>query len=110
MTVTPFPQLVIYIGFTLNFFAVLSVVALFLLRRRAGWKKLRVVSFAYPLFPLLFVAVGVWMIVRGVELKPYVSLAAAVTIATGALVYHLRLKSRQAKPSGKEKPSALETY
>ena len=104
MTVTPFPQLVIYIGFTLNFFAVLSVGSLFLLRRRAGWRKLRVVSFAYPLFPLLFVAVGVWMIVRGVELKPFVSLAAVVTIATGALVYHLRLKSRQPKTP------ALETY
>ena len=42
-------------------------------------------------------AVGVWMIVRGVELKPFVSLAAVVTIATGALVYHLRLKSRAPK-------------
>ena len=103
MTITPFPQLVIYIGFTLNFFAVLSVGSLFLLRRRRGWRKLRVVSFCYPLFPLAFVAVGVWMIVRGVELKPFVSLAAAVTIATGALVYHLRLKSRPAK-------AAFETY
>jgi len=97
MTITPFPQLVIYIGFTLNFFAVMSVVSLFVLRRRPGWKKLRVVSFAYPLFPVLFVAVGVWMIFRGVELKPFVSLAAVVTIGTGALVYHLRLKSRQPK-------------
>ena len=93
MTVTPFPQLVIYIGFMLNFFAVMSVGSLFVLRRRPGWRKLRVVSFAYPLFPLLFVAVGAWMIVRGVQLKPFVSLAAAVTIATGALVYHMRLKS-----------------
>jgi basic amino acid/polyamine antiporter, APA family len=103
MTITPFPQLVIYIGFTLNFFAVLSVGSLFLLRRRRGWRKLRVVSFCYPLFPLAFVAVGVWMIVRGVELKPFVSLAAVITIATGALVYHLRLKSRPAK-------AAFETY
>jgi hypothetical protein len=43
------------------------------------------------------------MIVRGVELKPFVSLAAVITIATGALVYHLRLKSRPAK-------AAFETY
>ena len=104
MTVTPFPQLVIYIGFTLNFFAVLSVASLFLLRRRPGWKKIGVVSFCYPLVPLLFVAVGLWMILRGVELKPFVSLAAVVTIATGAVVYHLRLKSRQPKAR------TLETY
>ena len=104
MTTTPFPQLVIYIGFTLNFFAVMSVASLFLLRRRPGWKKLGVVSFGYPAIPLVFIAVGVWMIVRGVELKPLVSLAAVVTIATGALVYHLRLKSRQPKAP------AVETY
>ena len=104
MTMTPFPELVIYIGFTLNFFAVISVASLFLLRRRPGWKKLRVVSFCYPLFPVLFIAVGVWMIVLGVQQKPFVSLAAVVTIATGALVYHLRLKSR-----APETP-AVETY
>jgi basic amino acid/polyamine antiporter, APA family len=97
LSVTPFPQLVIYIGFLLNFFAVLSVGSLFLLRRRPGWRKLRVVSFAYPVFPLLFVAVGAWMTFRGIELKPWVSLAAAVTVVTGALVYHLRLNAGRGK-------------
>jgi basic amino acid/polyamine antiporter, APA family len=104
MTMTPFPQLVNYVGFTLNFFAVLSVGSLFVLRRRPGWRKLRVVNFLYPLFPVLFVAVGTWMIFLGVELKPWVSLAAVVTIATGALVYHVRLKAHHPKPS------AVETY
>ena len=91
-------------GGRLKLALVMSVASLFLLRRRRGWRKLRVVSFAYPLLPLLFVAVGLWMIVRGVQLKPFVSLAAVVTIATGALVYHLRLKSHQPKTP------ALETY
>jgi basic amino acid/polyamine antiporter, APA family len=97
MTLTPFPQLVIYIGFTLNFFAVMSVVALCLMRRRPGWRKLRVVSFCYPLFPALFVLVGCWMIFYGVQMKPIISLAAVVTVVTGALVYHLRLKSHVPK-------------
>jgi len=105
LSVTPFPQLVIYIGFMLSFFSVLSVGSLFLLRRRPGWRKLGVVSFLYPVFPVLFVAVGAWMIFRGVELKPWVSLAAVVTIVTGALVYHLRLKSNQVN-----KTPAVETY
>ena len=97
MTLTPFPQLVVYVGFMLNFFAVMSVVALCLLRRRSGWRKLRVVSFCYPLFPALFVLVGCWMIFYGVQLKPIISLAAVVTVVTGALVYHLRLKSHAPK-------------
>jgi hypothetical protein len=36
MTLTPFPQLVVYIGFTLNFFAVMSVASLLIFRRRGG--------------------------------------------------------------------------
>jgi len=95
MTLTPFPQLAIYIGFTLNVFAVMSVAALMIFRRRAGWQKLRVVSFAYPLIPVVFLLVGVWMIIRGVQFKPMISLAAAVTLATGALVYHFRLRARE---------------
>src|ERR1700722_4700781 len=93
MTLTPFPQLVIYIGFLLNFFAVMSVASLIHLRRQPGWRKLRVVSFCYPLFPVLFILVGLWMTVQGVQLKPYVSLAAVITVGTGALVYHFRMRS-----------------
>jgi basic amino acid/polyamine antiporter, APA family len=104
MTMTPFPQLVNYIGFTLNFFAVMSVASLILFRRRAGWRKLGVVSFAYPLVPVLFLVVGAWMIVEGIQLKPYISLAAVVTILTGALVYHFRHRS------GTPEAATIETY
>jgi hypothetical protein len=44
------------------------------------------------------------MTVRGVELKPYVSLAAALTVATGALVYHFRMRPHTAPET------AIETY
>ncbi len=103
MTMTPFPQLVNYVGFTLNFFAVMSVASLFYFRRRPGWQKLRVVSFCYPLFPVLFLMVGVWMIILGIQLKPYISLATVVTVATGALVYHFRIRPRVPAPT-------VETY
>src|SRR3981081_3067775 len=96
MTMTPFPQLAIYIGFTLNVFAVMSVASLMIFRRRKGWQKLRVVSFAYPFVPVSLLRVGVWMIIRGMQFKPLISLAAAVTLVTGALVYHFRLRMRHA--------------
>jgi APA family basic amino acid/polyamine antiporter len=104
MTLTPFLQLMQYIGITLNFFAAMSVASLFIFRRRPGWQKLRVVSFAYPLFPLLFILLGAWMTYQGIVLKPFVALAAGVTLGTGALVYHLRLRSR-----APDRP-AVETY
>jgi basic amino acid/polyamine antiporter, APA family len=94
MTVSPFLNLLLYIGLLLNFFAVLSVASLFIFRRRPGWQKLGVVSFAYPLLPVFFVAVGVWMTILGVMLRPGISAAAALTVAAGAAVYHFRLRTK----------------
>jgi hypothetical protein len=34
------------------------------------------------------------MTYQGIVLKPYIALATGVTLGTGALVYHLRLRSR----------------
>ncbi len=106
MTLTPFPQLVNYIGFTLNFFAVMSVASLMLFRhrRREGWRKLRVVSFCYPLVPVFFLLIGTWMIIQGIQLKPYISLAAVVTILTGALVYYFRIRRKS------QETAVVETY
>ena len=93
MTVSPFLNLLLYIGLLLNFFAVLSVGSLFIFRRRPGWQKLGVVSFAYPLVPAIFVAVGVWMTILGVTLRPGVSAIAVLTVAAGAAVYHFRRRT-----------------
>ncbi len=91
MALTPFYDLVTYIGILLNFFAVMSVASLFIFRRRAGWQKLGVVSFLYPLFPATFVAIGLWMTYQGITRRPWISLAAAITVGTGALFYRFRL-------------------
>jgi basic amino acid/polyamine antiporter, APA family len=103
MTLTPFPVLVNYIGFLLNFFAVVAVTSLLIFRRGQHWEKLRVVSFAYPLIPAVFLLVGGWITIQGIRLKPIISACAIVTIAVGALIYHFRIRptsrsSRVAQP------------
>src|SRR3954453_12085973 len=56
MTLTPFLDLVVYIGYSLTLFTVLSVASLFVFRRnRAGWQKLRAVDFAWPLIPASYI-------------------------------------------------------
>lgn len=92
MTLTSFPDLLTYVAFTLNFFAVMSVISLFRFRRREGWQKLRVVSFAWPLIPSIFIVVGVWMTYYGTTLRPVVSLAAVLTVAAGVAVYRFRIR------------------
>ena len=92
MTMSPFLNLLFYIGFLLNFFAVMSVIALLVFRRRTSWQKLPVVSFAYPLIPAFFILIGVWMTIFGMTFRPTISAIAVLTVATGALVYHFRIR------------------
>ncbi|MGD0361246.1 MAG: amino acid permease [Bryobacteraceae bacterium] len=94
MTLTPFPQLVYYIGFSLTFFSVLSVASLFIFRRRPGWQKLRPVSFCFPAIPLAYILVGACMIVYGIVWQPMASVTSLATIGAGAAVYHVWLRPR----------------
>lgn len=95
MTLFDFGLLIVYIGFLLNFFAVMAVASLFRFRSRPGWQKLGVVSFAWPLMPAFFVVPGLWMTLYGMMLQPVVSLAAGVTVGSGALLYHFKLRKKE---------------
>lgn len=88
MTLTPFPDLVIYIGFSLTLFTVLSVASVFIFRRtRPGWQRLRALDFAWPLIPALYILVGTIMMLYGVATHPIASLTALATVGAGALAY-----------------------
>lgn len=89
LTLTPFPQLIIYIGFSLTFFTVMAVASLFIFRRRPDWQRLRAVSFLFPLIPGAYILVGAATIIYGVIWAPAPSIAALVTILAGGLVYQL---------------------
>ncbi len=92
MTLTPFPQLVMYIGFSLTCFTVMSVASLFVFRRNPRWQEMRPVSFAFPLVPGAYILVGVGMMFYGIIWQPKASLTALATIAAGAAVYHFGLR------------------
>jgi APA family basic amino acid/polyamine antiporter len=88
MTLTPFRELILYIGMSLTLFTVLSAVSLMVFRRRQpGWQRLRAVDFCYPLVPASYILVGVSMMIFGVISKPAASLTAFATVGAGALVY-----------------------
>src|SRR5262249_10618277 len=65
-----FGSLVQYIGFSLWLFSTLTVLGLFRLRRRPGWKALPAANFAFPLIPAIYVATSVWALVYAVVLQP----------------------------------------
>ena len=92
MTVTPFPELIIYIGFSLTFFTVMAVASLFVFRQRENWQRLRAVDFLFPLIPGAYILVGLCMIAYGIIWRPLPSLTALATILVGAGVYRMRFE------------------
>lgn len=93
LTVTPFPELIVYIGFSLTFFTVMAVASLFVFRQRQNWQRLRSVDFLYPLIPGAYILVGLCMIGYGIILRPLPSLSALATIIAGAAVYRFRFQN-----------------
>ena len=88
-----FGGLLIYIGFTLNIFAALTVISLFRLRRE---KRAHVkVCIGYPLTPLIFLAFTLWMTIWSIREEPAASLAGLATLVVGYILYLFR--ARQAR-------------
>jgi basic amino acid/polyamine antiporter, APA family len=96
MTFSSFPQLVTYIGFALTFFNVLAVSSLFFMRNRPDWRRLRAVDVAFPLIPVSYLLVGLWLFYFGITLRPFVSAVVVATLLAGLVVYYLKTKAAAA--------------
>jgi len=88
-----FESLVYYIGFALVFFAAMATAGLIPMRRRSGWKKLSVVSCAYPLAPALFISASAWMLCYTAILRPKESGLGLLTILLGAGFYFWKFRA-----------------
>ncbi len=82
-----FESLAYYIGFTLFLFSALSVLGIFRFRKRPGWKRSRWVDMAYPLVPLIYITMSVWVFVYFVQLRSWEAVWSVFTIVAGALIY-----------------------
>lgn len=87
-----FDALIYYIGFMLVLFAALATAGIFRMRRRQQWRKLAVVSFWYPLVPVVFLVAASGMLVSTVQLRPRESLLGLLTVACGGGLYWWRLR------------------
>jgi basic amino acid/polyamine antiporter, APA family len=81
-------QLVVYIGFTLSIFAALTVVSAFVLRIRRPDAERPYRAFLWPVTPLLFVGLSIWLIIQGIRLHPTECLQyGGGTLLSGIVVY-----------------------
>ncbi len=93
-----FELLIYYIGFSLMFFTALSAAGLIRLRTRPGWIRTRALNFLYPVIPVGFILITLWMLVYTFAGEPKAALWGTVTIATGGIVHFAgRLIRKQMK-------------
>ncbi len=82
-----FEKLLIYIGFTLALFAMLTVLGLMVLRLKPGALRSPYKTFGYPVTPLIFIVGNLWIAYFSIQTRPLTTLWSLVTIGTGILAY-----------------------
>ncbi|MFH2065364.1 MAG: amino acid permease [Pseudomonadota bacterium] len=84
-----FETLLIYIGFTLSLFAMLTVMGLMRLRMKGLANDTSYKTFGYPITPLLFILGNAWIIIFSLKSRPIAALIGLGTIGIGILVYYV---------------------
>jgi len=82
-----FDKLLLYIGFTLSLFAMLTVLGMMILRFRKPYVERSYKTLGYPVTPLLFILGNVWIIYFSIVKRPISSLFGLGTITLGLLIY-----------------------
>jgi basic amino acid/polyamine antiporter, APA family len=84
-----FEQVIVIIGFTLNLFTFMTVLGVFILRRKNPGYKLPYKNTGYPALPAIFLVLNLWILAYGFISKPHESLAGIGITLTGIIVYFL---------------------
>jgi APA family basic amino acid/polyamine antiporter len=92
-----FEQLIIYIAFALNIFLWLSVVGIFLARRRKVGEESAVRVWGYPVVPMFFLAASLVLMVFNYVNRPLESSAAVLTVLFGVPCYFLWVRGMKKK-------------
>ncbi len=83
-----FEQVLIYVGFTLNIFTFLTVLGLIIFRIKQPNIERPYKTWGYPVTPLVFLSVTLWILYYGLVNKPYESMVGIATVLSGLLVYY----------------------
>jgi APA family basic amino acid/polyamine antiporter len=99
-----FESIVIYTGVGLALFSMLAVSSIYVLRRRRPDLPRPFRTPGYPIVPAIFLAVTALLSLAAFVERPWVSLAALLSILAGLPVYYLGLRPRRLWPGIQEAP------
>lgn len=89
-----FEAVITYLGFTLTLSSFLTVLGVFVARIKYPDIPRPYRTWGYPITPIIFLAISVWMLVFILRDKPVESLAGFATLAIGIVVYLLTTKNK----------------
>ena len=89
-----FETVLIYLGFTLNLFTFLTVLGLFVLRKKMPHISRPYKTFGYPYTPIIFLLFSSWLLVYGIIYKPVESIIGFATVLTGLILYFQSKKQK----------------
>jgi len=85
-----FERLLYYIGFTLNIFSVLTVISVFVIRKKEMYSAFRVPL--YPITPLVYIIFNIVVLFQTIICRPAESIIGFLTIFAGYILYCYAMK------------------
>jgi basic amino acid/polyamine antiporter, APA family len=89
-----FQSVLTYIGFTLSLSTCLTVFGIFIIRKRKLTPANEYHCWGYPITPILFLALNIWMLIYLMHDNPKASLGGFVTLAVGIPFYFIGHKKQ----------------
>lgn len=91
----PFDAIIRFTGFTLSVFALLTVVGIFILRHKKMANENTVKAWLYPISPIIFIALSLWMMAYFAIDEPMIILWFLIVITPAVVIYFLTKNSNE---------------
>ena len=82
-----FKDMIEYIGITLTIFSIMTVSGVFIIRNKKMTNKLGVKCWGYPITPVLFISLSVWMLLYFFNSDPMKIFWCILTLIPGVIIY-----------------------
>ena len=83
-----FKDIIEYVGITLSIFSLLTIVGVFILRKRKLATENTVKTWGYPITPIIFILFTLWMLVYFVWSDPWKLVASLATMVPAVIIYY----------------------
>jgi len=87
-----FKDMIEYIGITLTIFSIMTVFGVFIIRNKKMTNKLGVKCWGYPITPVLFISLSIWMLLYFFNNDPMKILWCVLTLIPGVVIYFFSKK------------------